>query len=66
MGELKITEEVIVKKKEVQLLLLKSNMPDGRIIHRYACRYEGVLLPLIKDLEKANELYRYLIGEQIF
>lgn len=66
MAELKITEEVIVEKENVQLLLLKSHMPDGRIINRYACRYEGVLLPLIKDFEKANGLYRYLIGEQRF
>lgn len=60
-----IRKEIIAEKPEkgVQFLLLTAEMSDGRKIERYACRYKGVLLPLIRDFDTAETLYWYLIED---
>lgn len=59
-----IIEEVITSNKErdVQLLSLTTTI-GGRAVERFSCRYKGVLLPLVKDLDTAEVLYWYLTGK---
>lgn len=64
MAKIKFIETIIAENEEAgaQLLSFMWVMNDGIKIMRYACRYEGRLLPLIKDPGKAEDLYGYLIG----